>query len=153
MPELSAPGRQCGQRVRTTVFNAPAIHDNRISMKIPFLSRPTTPTVERRRQPRLRVRGDSFVRLEGRDVLLINWSEDGFLAGPYAGGLIAGQRATARVVVHDYHDREGVLDMTLAIVIKRIDGRGIAAQFYSPDRYKRLALHDFYSRKLKSAKE
>jgi len=116
-------------------------------MKLPFLSRPRTPTVERRRQPRLRVRGDSFVRIEGRDVPLINWSEDGFLASPYSGGLIAGQRAAVRLVVRDYHDRTGMLDIELTVVIKRIDGRGIAARFYSPDRYKRQALKTFYAAK------
>lgn len=122
-------------------------------MRLPFLSRPRTPTVERRRQARLRVRGDSFVRIEGRDVALINWSEDGFLAGPYAGGLIAGQKAAVRIVVHDYHDRAGKLDLELTVVIKRIDGRGIAARFYAPERYKRQALKDFYAAKLAGAKK
>lgn len=116
-------------------------------MRLPFLSRPRTPAVERRRQPRLRVRGDSFVRIEGRDVPLVNWSEDGFLAGPYAGGLIAGQRAAARLVVRDYHDRVGGLDLELNVVIKRIDGRGIAAKFHAPERYKRRALQAYYAAK------
>lgn len=121
-------------------------------MKIPFLSRPRTPEVERRRQPRLRVRGDSFVRIEGRDVALINWSEDGFLAGPYAGGLIPGQKATVRMVVQDYHDKDGKLDLELASVIKRIDGRGIAGRFLAPERYKRLALQAYYAAKLRRLK-
>lgn len=116
-------------------------------MRLPFLSRPRTPEIERRRQPRLRARGDSFVRIESRDVALINWSEDGFLAGPYAGGLIAGQKAAVRIVVHDFHDRSGKLDLELTVVINRIDGRGIAGRFYSPDRYKRLALKDYYTKK------
>lgn len=116
-------------------------------MRLPFLSRPSTPAVERRRQPRLRARGDSFVRIEGRDVALINWSEEGFLAGPYAGGLIAGQKAMMRIVVRDFHDRAGKLDLELAAVIKRIDGRGIAGRFYAPERYKQLALKDYYAKK------
>ncbi|MDF1791395.1 MAG: hypothetical protein P1U88_05760 [Thalassobaculaceae bacterium] len=122
-------------------------------MRLPFLSRPTTPPVERRRQPRLRARGDSFVRIESRDVALINWSEEGFLAGPYAGGLIAGQKAAVRIVVHDFHDRSGKLDLELTVVIKRIDGRGIAARFYSPDRYKRNTLQTYYAAKRAEVKK
>lgn len=121
-------------------------------MRLPFLSRPRTPEVERRRQPRLRVRGDSFVRIEGRDVALINWSEDGFLAGPYSGGLIAGQKATIRIVVHDFHDKAGKLDLELKVVIKRIDGRGIAGRFYAPERYKQHAIRAFYTAKLQQKK-
>lgn len=122
-------------------------------MKIPFLSRPRTPEVERRRQPRLRARGDSFVRIEGRTVALVNWSEDGFLAGPYVGGLIPGQKATVRMVVHDYHDKDGKLDVPLTAVIKRIDGRGIAGRFLAPERYKRLALQDYYAAKRRRLKQ
>ena len=120
-------------------------------MRIPFLSRPQTPAVERRRQPRLKVRGDSYARIDGRDVAVLNWSEDGFLAGPYAGGLIPGQRASVRLVVRDFHDREGTLDVSLTVVVKRIDSRGLAARFYQPERYKRLMLKDFYSRKAGAA--
>ncbi|WP_420562419.1 hypothetical protein [Thalassobaculum sp.] len=122
-------------------------------MKIPFLSRPKTPVVERRRQVRLRTRGDSYVRLEGRDVPLINWSEEGFLAGPYSGGLIAGQKAVARIVVRDYHDRTGTLDLELAVVIKRVGGPGIAARFFSPERYKRQALQTYYAAKRAEVKK
>ncbi|MCR9071969.1 MAG: hypothetical protein NXI18_09640 [Alphaproteobacteria bacterium] len=82
----------------------------------------------------------------------INWSEDGFLAGPYSGGLIAGQKATIRIVVHDFHDKAGKLDLELKVVIKRIDGRGIAGRFYSPERYKRHAIQEFYAAKLKQRK-
>ena len=122
-------------------------------MKIPFLSRPKTPAVERRRQFRLRARGDSYVRLEGRDVPLINWSEEGFLAGPYGGGLIPGQKALARVVVRDYHDRSGKLDLELTVVIKRVGRPGIAARFYSPERYKRQALQSYYAAKRAEVKK
>ncbi len=120
-------------------------------MRIPFLSRPQTPAVERRRQTRIPVRGDSYVRVEGRDLALLNWSEDGFLAGPYAGGLIPGQRATAHLVVRDYHDRDGGLEVAVTVVVKRIDSRGLAARFYQPERYKRLLLKDFYRRKSSAA--
>lgn len=122
-------------------------------MKIPFLSRPKTPDVERRRQFRLRPRGDSFVRIDGRDVPLLNWSEEGFLAGPYAGALIAGQKAVVRIVVRDYHDRTGTLDLELPVVIKRIGRPGIAGRFAAPERYKRQALQSYYAAKRAEVKK
>lgn len=121
-------------------------------MRIPFLSRPETPAVERRRQRRISVRGDSYARVDGRDIPLVNWSEEGFLAGPYSGGLIPGQRANVRLVVRDYHDRDGMLDLLLTVVIKRIDGHGVAARIHRPERYKRLMLKDFYALKLASGR-
>lgn len=122
-------------------------------MRLPFLSRPKTPAVERRRQLRLRTRGDSYVRIDGRDVPLINWSEEGFLAGPYAGGLIAGQKAMVRIVVRDYHDRTGTLDLNLPVVVKRVGRPGLAARFSTPERYKRQALQSYYAAKRAEVKK
>lgn len=116
-------------------------------MKIPFLSRPTTPLTERRRQQRVRTHGDSYVRVEGRDVPLRNWSEEGFLAGPYSGGLAVGQRAKLRIVIQDFHDRDGPLVLDVSVVIKRIDRTGLAARFQGLERYKSAALKEFYALK------
>lgn len=117
-------------------------------MKIPFLSRPVTPLTDRRRQPRLRPQGDSYVRVEGRDVPLQNWSEDGFLAGPYCGGLAVGQRAKLRLVIQDFHDRDGPVALDdVPVVIKRIDRSGLAVRFQGLERYKAIALKELYARK------
>ncbi|NQW09162.1 MAG: hypothetical protein HQ481_04675 [Alphaproteobacteria bacterium] len=117
-------------------------------MKIPFLSRPVTPLTDRRRQQRLRTHGDSYVRVEGRDVPLKNWSEDGLLAGPYAGGLVVGQRAKLRIVIQDFHDRDGPVALDdVSVVIKRIDRSGVAARFHGLERYKMIALKELYARK------
>ena len=78
-------------------------------MRIPFLTRPRTGAGNRRRQRRLEPRGDSYARIDGRDHPIRNWSEDGLLVAPYAGGLVAGQRATLSVVISDWHDPHGVL--------------------------------------------
>ncbi|WPZ34691.1 hypothetical protein T8K17_00830 [Thalassobaculum sp. OXR-137] len=93
------------------------------------------------------------MRIDGRDVPLINWSEEGFLAGPYAGSLIAGQKATVRIVVRDYHDRIGTLDLELKVTIKRVCNPGIAARFAAPERYKRQALQAHYAAKQAEVKK
>ena len=122
-------------------------------MRLPFLSRSDAPVIERRRQIRLRIRGDSYVRIDGRDVPLINWSEGGFLAGPYAGALVPGQKAVVRIVVRDYHDRIGTLDLELAVMIKRVSREGIAARITAPERYKRQALQSYYAAKCAEVKK
>lgn len=93
------------------------------------------------------------MRIDGRDVPLINWSEEGFLAGPYAGSLIAGQKATVRIVVRYYHDRTGTLDLELKVLIKRVSSPGIAARFQAPERYKLQALQAYYAAKRAEVKK
>lgn len=121
-------------------------------MRIPFLSRPRTPVTERRRQPRLEPQGDSYVRIDGRDHPVRNWSEDGLLLSPYVGGLVPGQRATLSVVIRDWHDPDGVLRLdNLAAVVLRIDRFGLALRFRSLERYKAAALKQHYVRKCRSS--
>lgn len=121
-------------------------------MRIPFLSRPRTPVTDRRRQPRLEPLGDSYVRIDGRDHPLRNWSEDGLLVSPYVGALVPGQRATLAVVIRDWHDPDGSLRLDgLAVVVLRIDRFGLAARFRSLERYKAAALRQHYARKRRSA--
>ncbi len=120
-------------------------------MRIPFLSRPRTPVVERRRQLRLRPHGDSYARIDGRDHPIRNWSEDGLLIAPYVGSLVPGQRATLAVVIRDWHDPDGSLSLeNLAVTILRIDGLGMAVRFRGLERYKAGALRDHYLRKSRS---
>ena len=78
--------------------------------------------MERRRQSRIRAKGDCFVRLEGRDVPLYDWSEFGFRAGIYKGALIAGQKAKAEFVLQSRYGKIDPLRMPVNIVVKRIDG-------------------------------
>lgn len=120
-------------------------------MRIPFLSRPRTPVTDRRRQRRLEPHGDSYVRIDGRDHPLRNWSEDGLLVSPYAGSLVAGQRATLSVVISDWHDPDGVLRLDgLAVTVLRIDRFGLAARFRRLEPYKSAALKQHYARKHRS---
>lgn len=121
-------------------------------MRIPFLSRPATPAIERRRQRRLVPHGDSYVRVEGRDHPLRNLSEDGLLIAPYVGGLVPGQRALLSMVIRDWHDPDGVLRLdNLAVVVLRIDRHGLAARFRALERYKAAALRQHYDRKRRSS--
>ena len=121
-------------------------------MRIPFLSRPRTPVTDRRRQRRLRPHGDSYARIDGRDFAIRNWSEDGVLIAPYAGGLAPGQRAVLSVVIRDWHDPDGSLKLeNLAVVVLRIDGFGLAARFRDIERYKAGALKEHYTRKSRSS--
>lgn len=121
-------------------------------MRIPFLSRPRTPVVERRRQPRLQPHGDSYARIHGRDFAIRNWSDDGLLVAPYAGALVPGRRATLSVVIRDWHDPDGTLSLdNLAVTVLRIDGHGLAARFRQLERYKSSALREHYTRKHRSA--
>lgn len=121
-------------------------------MRIPFLSRPRTPVTERRRQRRIEPQGDSYVRVDGRDHPLKNWSEEGLLIQPYVGGLVPGQRATLSMVIRDWHDPDGMLRLdNLAVTVLRIDRFGLAARFRSLERYKSAALKEHYARKNRSA--
>ena len=120
-------------------------------MRIPFLSRPHTPVGNRRRQRRLEPRGDSYARIDGRDHPIRNWSEDGLLVAPYAGGLVAGQRATLSVVISYWHDPHGVLRLDgLAVTVLRLDRYGLAVRFRRLERYKAAALKLHYDRKHRS---
>ena len=120
-------------------------------MRIPFLSRPRTTITDRRRQRRLEPHGDSYVRIDGRDHPLRNWSEDGLLVSPYTGSLVAGQRATLSVVISDWHDPDGVLRLDgLAVTVLRIDRFGLAARFRRLEPYKAAALKQHYARKHRS---
>ncbi len=119
-------------------------------MRIPFLSRPRTPVLDRRRQRRLQPQGDSYARIDGRDFAIRNWSEDGLLIGPYVGALVPGQRARLAVVIRDWHDPDGTLRLdNLSVVVLRIDGFGLAARFHGLERYKSGALKEHYARKSK----
>ncbi len=120
-------------------------------MRIPFLSRPRTPISNRRRQRRLEPHGDSYARIDGRDHPIRNWSEDGLLVSPYAGGLVAGQRATLSIVISDWHDPDGALRIDgLAVTVLRIDRYGLAVRFRRLERYKSAALKLHYARKHRS---
>ena len=120
-------------------------------MRIPFLSRPRTSPTDRRRQRRLAPHGDSYVRIDGRDHPLKNWSEDGVLVAPYVGALVPGQRAVLAVVIRDWHDPDGVLRLDkLMVTVLRIDRFGLAARFRKVERYKAVALKEHYARKRRS---
>ena len=120
-------------------------------MRIPFLSRPRTSEIDRRRQRRLAPHGDSYVRIDGRDHPLKNWSEDGLLVEPYVGALVPGQRAVLSVVIRDWHDRDGTLRLDkIAVTVLRIDRFGLAARFRKVERYKAAALKEHYARKRRS---
>lgn len=123
-------------------------------MRIPFLSRPRTSALDRRRQSRLRPHGDSYVRIDGRDHPLRNWSEDGLLVYPFVGALVPGQRATLSVVIRDWHDPDGTLRLdNLPVTVLRIDRFGLAARFRKLERYKAVSLKEHYDRKRRSARE
>lgn len=121
-------------------------------MRIPFLSRPLTTELDRRRQRRLMPHGDSYVRIDGRDHPLKNWSEGGVLVVPYVGPLVPGQRAVLSVVISDWHDRDGVLRLDkMPVVVLRIDRFGLAVRFRNVERYKAAALKEHYARKSRIA--
>lgn len=96
--------------------------------------------------------GDSYVRIGGRDYPLRNWTESGFLAGPFDGALVPGQRAKVKLVVRDWHDRDGPLRIdNLDVQVLRTDRYGLAARFYRPERYKVAALKSHYDLKRRVA--
>jgi len=99
---------------------------------------------DRRGQMRLRSRSDSFVRIDGRDVPLMDWSEYGFRAGPYKGSLIEGQKAKGEIVLQARQGKGPDLTLPVSFLVKRIDAWGLAAKFHGLERYKHAELRKAY---------
>lgn len=98
----------------------------------------------------LRPRGDAYVRIANHDYALRAWSRTGFLAAPFDGDLVPGQKARATLVVRDFHDKDGGLTLTDEVTVQRIDGHGLMAK-WRPLSPRKRALVDEYHR-LKSAR-
>jgi hypothetical protein len=96
----------------------------------------------------LRPRGDSYVRIDGRDYTLRAWSPGGFSISPYSGGLVAGQIATVRFVVHDYHDRDGALRVEDRVRIESIDEAGLRARWWHLSERKKVEIAKYFALKV-----
>lgn len=101
--------------------------------------------IERRRTSRFRPRGDSFVRIGGRDAPILDWSRTGFCAGPYHGGVVALQQVRVEVVIREIQEPLPPVRFEARARILRIDARGIAGVWIGLDRY-RLREIDAYIR-------
>ena len=95
----------------------------------------------------LRPRGDSYVRIDGRDYALQAWTPSGFLIRPYNGGLVAGQLARVGFVVHEYHDREGALRIEHQVRIESIDEAGLRGRWWHLPERKKAELVQYFARK------
>lgn len=95
----------------------------------------------------LRPRGDSYVRIDGRDFPLRAWSPTGFLISPYNGGLVAGQIARISFVVHDYHDRDGALRVDDQVRVDSIDEAGLRARWWHLPERKKVEIVAYFARK------
>lgn len=98
----------------------------------------------------LRPKGDSFVRIGNTDYQIRSWGLDGFLAAPYDGALIYGQKARVSVTIRDIHDPEGALSIDAEITVTGIDEHGLRAKWHKLPRYKRMSLENYYTRKAKA---
>lgn len=97
----------------------------------------------------IRARGDSYVRIDGRDYQLYSWSISGFTLAPYVGPLIRKQRAKVSLTVHDYHDPDGILRIDGEIVVWDQAQGFLRARWNGLTKYKASALERFYSLKRK----
>jgi len=95
--------------------------------------------IERRRAPRLRGRGNAFLRIDGRDVLLRDWSAVGFKSAPH-GGLVAGQVARMTVHIKDIQDPDGPLVIAAKARILRSDETGMAGVWQGATTAEKAAL-------------
>jgi len=95
----------------------------------------------------LRPRGDSYVRIDGRDYPLRAWSPSGFLISPYNGSLVAGQIDKVGCVVHDYHDRDGALRIEDQVRVESIDEVGLRARWWHLPERKRAEIEAYFARK------
>ena len=96
----------------------------------------------------LRPKGDSYVRIDGRDYALQSWNTTGFHIAPFDGALIPGQRANVAMVVRDWHDRQGMLKVEGMILVTGIEDGGMTARWVGLPRYKADAIADYHRRKL-----
>lgn len=105
---------------------------------------------DRRRHVRLRPKGDAYVRIDGRDYPLHDWSPDGLLIHPYRGGLIVNQKAKVEAVIRDIQAPDGMLRLNGIVLVTRIDDKGLAARWLMmPPNHKEKLLR-YYARKPKA---
>ena len=103
--------------------------------------------VERRGFMRLRPKGDAFVRIDGQDYPLHNWTPSGFYIRPYSGSLIAGQKATVAIVIRDLHDKDGEIRFNGRATVLRIGQDGLSARWWLLDPDQRQSLIGYYEKK------
>lgn len=112
-------------------------------MKWPFLSKLIPAPVNRRRAERIRARGDSFARVDGKDSPVWSWSTYGMSCSPYSGALKPGQRAKIRLVLKEI-PKHSVLELDVEITVRRVGYNELAFEFYRlPPRVKQQ-IHTYY---------
>jgi hypothetical protein len=104
---------------------------------------------ERRRHIRLHPKGDAYVRIDGRDYPLHDWSPEGLLIHPYRGGLIANQKAKVEAVIRDIQAPDGMVRLSGVVLVTRIDSTGLAARWLALPPMQREKLLLYYARKPK----
>ena len=114
-------------------------------MKKPLLPR----LKERRRHIRLHPKGDAYVRIDGRDYPLHDWSPEGLLIHPYRGGLIPNQKARVEAVIRDIQAPDGTIRLNGMVLVTRIDSGGLAARWLMMPPSQREKLLHYYARKPK----
>ncbi|MBZ0324950.1 MAG: PilZ domain-containing protein [Alphaproteobacteria bacterium] len=99
---------------------------------------------DRRREPRQTLT-DVTVAIEGRAYPVRDWSESGFLAEGYEGGLGVGDRTDIDMSAPS---SDGAIDVACQAIVVRVDGeaRTLAAAFVRLDRETRVALQEHFQK-------
>lgn len=112
---------------------------------------PPSSVKERRRHIRLHPKGDAYVRIDGRDYPLHDWSPEGLLISPYRGGLIPNQKARVEAVIRDVQAPDGTIRLNGMVLVTRINSGGLAARWLMMPPSQREKLLHYYARKPKKA--
>ncbi|MCR9257304.1 MAG: hypothetical protein NXI16_14555 [Alphaproteobacteria bacterium] len=106
---------------------------------------------ERRRVPRLRGRGNAYLRVDGRDVPLRDWSRIGFKSDPFE-GLARGQVASLTIHIKDIQDPDGPLAIKVRARILRSDAQGMAGLWQAASPAEKAQLDRYAGRKITKAR-
>ncbi|UUX51500.1 hypothetical protein NUH88_07330 [Nisaea acidiphila] len=111
-------------------------------------SRATPPANDLAAQPTIRPRGDSYVRIDGRDYPVRCWSPSGFTLAPYSGALIRRQKARVTLILSEFGDRSEPLEVSGEIFVDVAENGILSARWTGLPKYKVAALAEYFAGKL-----